>query len=59
MHFFTENSLQSNVPSLVPGIRDAGILLAAFGDHDPGDASVLDAHLRKGVLSFADNSSRI
>ncbi|KIJ56840.1 hypothetical protein M422DRAFT_148482, partial [Sphaerobolus stellatus SS14] len=52
----------NKVPWLISGVREAGLLLAAFGGDEQmnnADIGTLDARMRNGLLTFTDNSSRI
>ena len=70
----TNPPLQTRVPALVPAIKDTGVLLVGFNTKDDAtpkappafnsfslDANnaAIDATLSAGVLSFADNPSRL
>ncbi|KAF8529169.1 cyclin-dependent protein kinase inhibitor [Hysterangium stoloniferum] len=53
------STILTKVPSLVQGIRDSGLLLAAFGSRESAsqaDLGTLDALMQNGVLTFIDHT---
>ena len=61
----TAYHMQHQVPSLIQGVKDFGLLLGAFGGTEHGairgmgDSNSVDAFLQDGILTYSDYSRRI